>query len=87
MHLTSSTTASPACPPCAATLHGRRGRPLYALAIQLSDVADPLEAERPGWSWPGYAYVLGWFNLVAGQRIEDVDIVAVALGHFDRRPR
>ena len=46
-------------------------------------MADQLEAERPGWSWPGYAYVLGWFNLVAGQRIEDVDIVAVALGPVD----
>jgi hypothetical protein len=68
-------------------LHGRRSRPLYALTIRLTDEADQLEAERPGWSWPGYAYVLGWLNLVARQRIEDVDIVAVALGHFDRQPR
>jgi hypothetical protein len=93
MRLTSFTAASPACPVSTLRgfndlgLHGRRSRPLYALTIRLTDEADQLEAERPGWSWPGYAYVLGWLNLVARQRIEDVDIVAVALGHFDHQPR
>jgi hypothetical protein len=65
--------------------HDRRYRPLFALAIRISDTADQLETERPGWSWPGYAFVLGWLNLIAGHRVEDVDIVAVALGHFDRQ--
>ena len=70
---------------------GPRNR-LLSLTARLGGMAGRLEADRHWqapeanrhWLWQGHTAIMDWHNLVAGRRIEDVDIAAVALGQFVR---